>query len=132
MSLTLTKLPFIRLRSFSGNGVVYTIDRSDHTCTCDQFADDGHCKHLDEVGVYRRREFIPRTHPTFSQGLSGIVKSIRMRRTEDAIYWLMYLDGFPATDKLSKKTARFRLARRILIGSAEDGHSISVMESVCK
>jgi hypothetical protein len=53
-----------------------------------------------------------------------------MRRVEDAIYWLMYLDGFPATEKLSKKAARFRVARRILIGSAEDGHSISVMEYV--
>ena len=53
-----------------------------------------------------------------------------MRRVEDAIYWLLYLDGFPASEELGKKAARFRLARRILIGSAEDGHSISVMESV--
>ena len=49
---------------------------------------------------------------------------------EDAVYWLMYLDSLPAREKLSKKAARFRLARRILIGSAEDGHSIAVMESV--
>jgi hypothetical protein len=53
-----------------------------------------------------------------------------MRRVEDANYWLMYLDGFPASKELDKKSARFRLARRILIGSAEDGHSISVMEHV--
>jgi hypothetical protein len=80
--------------------------------------------------VYKRREFIPRTHPTFSQALSGLVKSIRMRRAEDSIYWLVYLDGFPLSEKLTRKAARFRVARRILIGSAEDGHSIPVMEYV--
>ena len=67
-------------------------------------------------------------HPTFSQALSGLVKSIRMRRVSDAVYWLVYLDGFPLIEKLDKKAMRFRVARRILIGSAEDGHSISVME----
>jgi hypothetical protein len=130
MSLTLTKLPLIRLKSFSGSAVVYTVDRQRQTCTCREFAEGGHCKHLDEFGVYKRREFIARTHPTFSQALSGLVKSIRMRRVEDAVYWLMYLDGFPASEERGKKAARFRVARRILIGSAEDGHSISVMESV--
>lgn len=130
MSFTLTKLPLIRLKSFSGSGVVYTVDRSGRTCTCHHFLSEGHCKHLDEVGVYQPKRFTPQTHPTFSQALSGLVKSIRMRRVEDAVYWLMYLDGFLATDKLSKKAARFRIARRILIGSAEDGHSIAVMENV--
>ncbi len=130
MSFTLTKLPLIRLKSFSGSGVAYTVDRSGRTCTCCQFLSEGHCKHLDEVGVYQPKQFTPRTHPTFSQALSGLVKSIRMRRVEDSIYWLMYLDGFPASEKLSKKAARLRVARRILIGSAEDGHSIPVMENV--
>src|ERR1039457_3167699 len=130
MSLTLTKLPLIRLRSFSGSGVAYTVDRSGRTCSCGQFTAEGHCKHLDEVGVYQPKQFTPRTHPTFSQALSGLVKSIRMRRVSDAVYWLVYLDGFPPTEKLDKKAARFRVARRIFIGSAEDGHSISVMEFV--
>jgi hypothetical protein len=130
MSLTLSKLPLIRLKSFSGSGVVYTVDRSGRTCTCLQFAAEGHCKHLDEVGVYQSKQFTPRTHPTFSQALSGLVKSIRMRRVEDAVYWVVYLDGFPPSEKLTRKAARFRVARRILIGSAEDGHSISVMEHV--
>jgi hypothetical protein len=53
-----------------------------------------------------------------------------MRRVEDSIYWLVYLDGFSPSEKLIRKAARFRVARRILIGSAEDGHSISVMEYV--
>jgi hypothetical protein len=130
MPLTPTKLPLIRLKSFSGNAVAYTVDRQGRTCTCREFAEGGHCKHLDEVGVYRQREFINRTHPTFSQALSGLVKSIRMRRLEDAVYWLMYLDGFEASGPPDKKAARFRVGRRILIGSAEDGQSIPVMEYV--
>lgn len=130
MNQTLTKLPLIRLKSFSGGGMVYTVDRLGRTCTCLQFATEGHCKHLDEVGSYQPKHFTPRTHPTFSQALSGLVKSIRLRRTEDAVYWLIYLDGFPESEELTRKAARFRVARRILIASAEDGHSISVMEAV--
>jgi hypothetical protein len=130
MLLTLTNLALIQLKSFCGDGVVYTVDRSGRTCTCHHFSAEGHCKHLDEFGLYKRREFIARIHPTFSQALSGLVKSIRMRRVEDATYWLMYLDRIQASETLGKKAARFRVARRILIGSAEDGHSISVMEHV--
>jgi hypothetical protein len=59
-----------------------------------------------------------------------MVKSIRLRRVEDAIYWLLYLDAFPESEKLTRKAARFRVARRILIGAAEDGMSLSVMEAV--
>src|ERR1039458_8233640 len=117
MSLTLTKLPLIRLKSFSGSGVVYTVDRSGRACTCQQFLSEGQRKHLDELGVYQTKYFTPRTHPTFSQALSGLVKSIRMRRVEDSIYWLVYLDGFPPSEKLRKKAARFRVARGILLGS---------------
>jgi hypothetical protein len=43
-----------------------------------------------------------------------------MRRVQDAVYWLVYLDGFPPSEKLTRKAARFRVARRILIGAAED------------
>jgi hypothetical protein len=39
-------------------------------------------------------------------------------------HWLLYLDSF------REKQHRFRTARRILIGSAEDGHSIPVMETI--
>jgi hypothetical protein len=52
------------------------------------------------------------------------VKSLRLRRIEDAVYWLVYLDTF------REASSRFRIARRLLIGSAEDGHSIEVMETV--
>jgi hypothetical protein len=40
------------------------------------------------------------------------------------VYWLVYLDTF------KDKGSRFRVARRLLIGSAEDGHSVAVMENV--
>jgi hypothetical protein len=130
MNHTLAKLPLLRLKSFRETDLVYTVDRTGRSCTCSQFLSDGHCKHLDELGVYVRRDFINRPRPTFSQGLSGMVKSIRLRRAEDAVYWLLYLDEFPESEKLGKNAARFRIARRILIRSAEDGHSISVMEHV--
>jgi hypothetical protein len=52
------------------------------------------------------------------------VKSIRIRKVDDAVYWLLYLDNF------KEAQYRFRTARRLLIGSAEDGHSIPVMEKV--
>jgi hypothetical protein len=70
------------------------------------------------------RAFYPKTHPTFSQALSALVKSLRIRRTEDAAHWLLYLDSF------KEPQYRFRTARRLLIGSAEDGHSVAVMEKV--
>lgn len=68
---------------------------------------------------------MPKSHPTFSQALSGLVKSLRIRRVSDAIYWLVYLDSFG-----NEKRERYRTARRLLIGSVEDGHSIAVMEKV--
>jgi hypothetical protein len=52
------------------------------------------------------------------------VKSLRIRRIEEAVYWLVYLDHFREPEY------RFRVARRLLIGSAEDGHSVVVMEKV--
>jgi hypothetical protein len=58
--------------------------------------------------------------------LSGLVKSLRIRRLDDAIYWLVYLDSFTGAQ------FRFRTARRLLIGSAEDGHSIAVMEKLAE
>jgi hypothetical protein len=76
------------------------------------------------LGLHRLRPFIARARPTFSQALSGLVKSIRIRRVQDAVYWLLYLDTF------REAQYRFRTARRLLIGSAEDGHSIVVMEKV--
>jgi hypothetical protein len=115
----------IRLKSFTGDEW-YTVSLDNKTCTCAKFLTTHElCKHLNALGIYsRQRPFVARSHPTFSQALSGMVKSIRLRRPEEAIYWLVYLDTF------KEPQHRFRTARRILIGSAEDGHSISVMEHV--
>jgi hypothetical protein len=114
----------ILLKSFSGENW-YEISLDQRTCSCPQFIAARCCKHLNALGIYGTpRPFVARTHPTFSQALSAMVKSIRLRRVEDAIYWLVCLDTF------KEPQSRFRTARRILIGSAEDGHSLSVMNRV--
>jgi hypothetical protein len=114
----------ILLKSFGGESW-YKISLDRQTCSCPQFITSQSCKHLNALGIYGTpRPFVGKTHPTFSQALSAMVKSIRLRRAEDAIYWLAYLDTF------KEPQSRFRTARRILIGSAEDGDSVVVMEKV--
>jgi hypothetical protein len=114
----------IFLRSFTGN-VWHRISLAEKTCDCPEFRSKaGRCPHLTALGIHPLKPFVPQTHPTFSQALSALVKSIRIRRVEDAVYWLVYVDSF------KEPQYRFRTARRLLIGSAEDGHSIAVMEKV--
>lgn len=119
------KVNVIRLKSFSGNQW-HNVNVDEKNCDCDQFKFGGRCEHLKVLGIYPIKPFNPRTHPTFSQGLSALIKSIRIRRIEGAVYWLSYLDTF------KEKEYRFRTARRLLIGSAEDGHSIPVMEEIVR
>ena len=115
----------IRLKAFTPTEEQwYTISVLDKTCDCHQFDITNRCEHLSALGLYRLKPFTPSAHPTFSQGLSGLVKSLRIRRLEEAVYWLVYLDTF------KEPAYRFRTARRLLIGSAEDGHSIAVMEKM--
>jgi hypothetical protein len=114
----------ISLRSFTDN-VWHRISLAEKICDCPEFRSTaGRCPHLIALGIHPQKPFTPKTHPTFSQALSALVKSIRLRRVEDAVYWLVYLDSF------KEPQHRFRTARRLLIGSAEDGHSIAVMERV--
>ena len=114
----------VRLKSFGGDGW-HRISLVERTCDCRQFhATQGRCPHLMALGIHHTKPFVRRAYPTFSQALSALVKSIRIRRVEDAVYWLVYLDTF------KEPACRFRTARRILIGAAEDGHSIAVMEQV--
>lgn len=113
----------LRLVSFSNPEVYYEISVADKTCTCEAFK-KGHCKHLDAVGIYKTKPWTGSTTPSFSQAMSGMVKSIRLRRVEDAMYWLLYLNKMPMNG------GRFRLARRILIAAAEDGVSVPVMSKV--
>jgi hypothetical protein len=115
----------IVLKAFGREGNQwYTVSVADKTCDCPVFETRQRCQHLSALAIHRLRPFTRTSHPTFSQALSGLVKSIRVRRLEDAVYWLLYLDNFEG------RQHRFRTARRLLIGSAEDGHSIAVMENV--
>ena len=112
----------IRLRSFTGDQW-YNISLDDKTCDCLGFTPARGCEHLNALGIHRLRPFTPTTHPTFSQALSGLVKSLRIRRPEEAAYWLHYLHRISQDQQ-----QRFRVARRLLQGTAEDGLSILVME----
>lgn len=111
----------LRLKSFSGEQW-HNICLPQRSCDCEDFRVEGRCDHLNALGIYPIKPYSAKTHPTFSQALSGLVKSLRIRRVEEAVYWLCYLDSF------KEKQYRFRAARRLLIGSAEDGHSVPVME----
>src|ERR1035437_10144645 len=111
----------IRLKAFSGVGWL-NVDLDKRTCDCSDFRTAGYCGHLNAMGIHIFRPFAPKIHPTFSQALSGLVKSLRIRRVEEAVYWLHYLDTFPDAHQ------RYRVARRLLIGTAEDGLAIPVME----
>lgn len=103
----------------------YRLSLEEQKCDCPEFkSTHWRCEHLTALGIYPARPFVSKTHPSFSQALSGLVKSLRIRRVEDAVYWLVYLDTFRDSQH------RFRTARRLLIASAEDGHSIRVMERV--
>jgi len=118
----------IYLKSFSGQSW-YRISLEHRLCNCSEFRSTPGtpCKHLNAVGIYsEKRIFFPSARPTFSQALSGLVKSLRLRRPLDAVYWLCYLDTF------HEDGSRFRTARRLLIGAVEDGHSVAVMEEVAK
>lgn len=117
---------FLRLASFSGDSK-YDIDMLKRRCTCTAFQKEGSCKHLLQVGAYPLdKTWSSGPRPTFSQALSGLVKTIRLRMPQEAIQWMLYLDA------MNQEGGRFRVARRILIGSAEDGHSIAVMERVAR
>src|SRR6185503_6931483 len=95
----------IRLKSFTGD-VWHRISLVERTCDCREFyATEGRCPHLMALGIPRPKPFLRRNHPTFSQALSALVKSLRIRRVEDAMYWLVYLDTF------REPAQRFRTAR---------------------
>ena len=117
---------YLRINSYSQPGVHYQIDLQLKTCSCTSFSKAKDCKHLDAVCCWPPKTYIAPSHPTFSQALSGLVKSIRLRRTADAVKWMLYCDHMP------QPGGRFRIARRLLIGSVEDGHSLAVMERTAK
>lgn len=116
----------ILLRSFSHTDIVYEVDKVSGHCSCHTFAANAWCKHLEQVGSYKPRNVTLSSRSSYSQALSGLVKGIRLRNLFEAAYWLNYCWSF--NDRLSG--SQFRTVRRLLIGAAEDGHSIAVMERV--
>jgi hypothetical protein len=66
----------------------------------------------------------PTTSPgSIAQSMSALVKMVRLRRTEDAIYWFKHIHAlFPAD--------HFRLYRRMLIIGAEDCINVEVQSQV--
>lgn len=115
-----------QLRSFSNSDQYYAIDKAQRQCSCPSFLNSKHCKHLEAVGIYPARQVTLTARPSFSQALSGLVKGIRLRDAWEGAYWLHYC--WQMRDRL--QGAQFRIVRRLLIGAAEDGHSVSVMERV--
>lgn len=116
----------ILLRSFSRPDDTYEVDKSGGRCSCPAYASDGWCKHLEQVGSYKSRCATLSSRPSYAQALSGVVKGIRVRNLSHAAYWLNYCWSF--NQRLSG--SQFRTVRRLLIGAAEDGHSVAVMERV--
>lgn len=125
MSLIFNKTPKsgYLIKSFTRN-VWYDVDIENRTCSCPAFQQHSEkaCKHMYAMGVYPIKLYSHKTHPTFSQALSGLVKSLRIRRPEEAVYWIWYMNTLP------EQPNRFRMARRLLQGTAEDGFAIPVME----
>ena len=80
----------VRLRSLTGPGW-HQVDLENQTCDCAGFQSSGrNCQHLNALGIYHLKPFAPRSHPSFSQALSALIKSIRLRRADDAVYWRVY------------------------------------------
>lgn len=117
--------PTKRIKSFTSD-TWYLINEKNIECSCPAFSKKGRCKHLEALGLSKPKPYTLKTHPTYSQALSGLVKSLRLRNIDEAAYWLVYLDTF------KESQYRFRTARRLLIGSVEDGMSIPVMEKCAK
>lgn len=114
------------LESFNHPGTTYEVKKDIGTCSCSVFAEAGWCEHLEAVGRYNTRRVTLSSRPSFSQALSGLVKGIRLRDEKEAAHWLYYCWNF----RTKLEGAQFRTVRRLLIGSAEDGHSIAVMENM--
>ena len=119
----------LRINSFSNRDTTYELDKSAGHCSCPAYAADKWCKHLEAVGSYKPRKKVTLTaRPSFSQAQSALVKSIRIRNINEGAYWLHYCWGF----REKMLGSQYRTVRRLLIGSAEDGHSIAVMEQIAE
>lgn len=110
----------VEVESFSTPGVRYEVDLLKKTCSCPAFKKypAAACKHLRSfAGLFQAAP-----EPDPNEALSAFIKSIRLRRTEDAVTWLLYLWRIPQY--------RGRAQRRLFIASAEDNLSVGVMRRV--
>lgn len=130
----------IKIKSFTRD-TWYAVNTELPYCTCPRFQrslkSEGQygstCKHLDALGLHVSKPYTSKKQPTFSQALCALVKGIRIRNIEEVVYWMVYMESgaYPDPEKKTPQPAgRFRVARRLLIGSAEDGVSVAVMEKM--
>lgn len=110
----------VEVESFSTPGVRYEVDLDKKTCNCPAFKKypAAACKHLRSFGGLLQQG----AEPDPNEALSAFIKSIRLRRTEDAAMWFLYLWRIPQF--------RGRAQRRLFIASAEDNLSVGVMRKV--
>jgi hypothetical protein len=110
----------VEIESFSTPGVRYEVDLEKKTCSCPAFRKSpaNPCKHLRSF----QGLFVEPPEPDPSEALSALIKSIRLRRTEDAVTWLLYLWRIPQF--------KARAQRRVLIAAAEDNLSVGVIRRV--
>lgn len=111
----------VEVKSFTDETVVYQVDTKKKTCTCPAFKKSKQpCKHMMSVpGLIQTNIALPE----MKMALSVLIKTVRLRRKEEAAYWLHYLwVRFPKD--------RWNIARRLLIMAAEDNLSVPVQVSV--
>lgn len=110
----------MRIQSFTNPDMFYEVDADQRTCTCMAFTKKPKqpCKHLLNVP-----DLFPQPATlNVSEAMSAFIKSIRLRRTDDAIVWLRYL--------WYQQGLKARLQRRILVCAGEDNISVNVTEAV--
>jgi predicted nucleic acid-binding Zn finger protein len=105
----------VKVKSFTGDRW-YEVDREKRTCTCPRFVEvlvhkGGACKHMQMLGVNpsNERGFAPKSYPNFSQALSALVKTIRLRRTRRQFTGsvISIVFAMPSTDRGSGLPAGF-------------------------
>ena len=108
------------ISSFTNPKITYLVDLDNRTCSCPAFRKrpTTPCKHLLSIdGLFPAQQL-----PTASDAVSAFIKSVRLRYTEDAAFWLTYL--------WQSSKERSRAQRRILYESGEDNISVDVIERV--
>lgn len=113
----------VEVKSFTDESVTYQVDTKKKTCSCPAFKKSKQpCKHMMSIpGLIQTNIAMP----DVKMALSVLIKTVRLRHKEEAVYWLHYLwVRFPKD--------RWNIARRLLIMAAEDNLSVPVQVSVAQ